>query len=68
MTEFPLQMLRQEQLAPAVEGALQQMEEEQAGQRRSGFLDCFITPASYGPSLPHTQLPATPTHSADHAC
>ena len=38
MTGFPAQMLRREQLARAVEGALQQMEEDQAGQRRSGSL------------------------------
>ena len=38
LTGLPMQMLRREQLARAVEGALQQMEEEQAGQRRSGSL------------------------------
>ena len=38
MTGLPGQMLQREQLARAVEGALQQMEEERAGQRRSGSL------------------------------
>ena len=38
MTGSPVQMLRREQLACAVEGALQQMEEDHARQRRSGSL------------------------------
>ena len=38
MTGSPAQMLRREQLARPVEGALQQMEEDQAGQRCSGSL------------------------------
>ena len=38
MTGRPVQMLQREQFARAVEGALQQMEDNQAGQRRSGSL------------------------------